>query len=164
MLQTWIKARELIISFTCGPGWNVTMFVHNSIGDFFDFIWNPSTRQVVSYAIVPYLSYHDNFADDFPGTPNEDFALIASTSFSVTGYLWHEFCTKSDDGSWLHVYVDGNNVVNKGLNSPLSACQNIWLNEGIHTITVNYFKHTGRWATLEVLMDGSLITFNGKTQ
>jgi hypothetical protein len=47
------------------------------------------------------------------------------------------------------------------------VCQSILLNEGIHSITVNYFKQqsrrTGSKAALDVSMDGSLIIFNGKT-
>ncbi len=141
----------------------MTVYVPTSTGGFSDFPWDPSSRHVASYAIVPYLSYHDNFAEDFPGTPAHDFALIANSIISLSAGN-HQFCTNSDDGSWL--YVDGSILINnQGIHSSVSACQYSWLNEGIHTITVKYFKHTGSSATLEVSMDGALIVFevNGKS-
>jgi hypothetical protein len=143
------------------PGWNVTVFVPTSMGGFSDFPWDPSARQVVSNANVPYLSYHDDFAKDFPGTPADDFALIATSNIAVSaGY--RRFCTNSADGSWL--FVDSRLlVIHQGLHSASISCQSIYLDEGIHTISVNYFAHDGS-ATLEVYMDASLITgiLNGK--
>ena len=138
----------------------MTVYVPTSMGGFSDFPWDATARQVVSQAIVPYLSYHENFAEDFPGTPAEDFALVATSAIAVSAGN-HQFCANSDDGSWL--YVDGSLLINnQGTHSPNTACQYIWLNEGIHKITVKYFKHTGSLATLEVSMDGSLIILTGK--
>jgi hypothetical protein len=139
----------------------VTVYVPTSMGGFSNFPWDPSARQVVSNANVPYLSYHDDFAKDFPGTPADDFALIATSSIAVSaGY--HRFCINSDDGSSL--FVDSRLLVdNQGLHSASSACQVLYLDEGMHTITINYFEHAVS-ATLEVYMDTSLITgiLNGK--
>ena len=42
-------------------------------------------------------------------------------------------------------------------------CQGVQLDEGVHNITVNYFKRTNFSAKLEVYMDGSLIILNGKS-
>ncbi len=145
-----------------------------SMGNFYDFPWDPSVRRAVSSAFVPYLSFHDNFAEAFPGTPADDFALVATSNIAiVAGY--HEFCTTSHDGSWL--FVDGRLLVSNDYfywhcwygnswycNRPV--CQYIQLNEGVHSITVNYFKQpadrSGSRAALEVSMDGSLIVLNGK--
>jgi hypothetical protein len=149
------------------------MYVPTSMGNFSDFPWDPSLRQAVSNAVVVYLSFLDNFAEAFPGTPADDFALIATGNIAVSaGY--HQVCTTSLDGSWL--FVDGmlkfnNNIYlnywNYGYYDYPITCQNIQLNEGIHTITVYYFKQhanrTGSRATLDVWMDGSLINLNGKT-
>ncbi len=47
-----------------------------------------------------------------------------------------------------------------------TVCQYIFLSEGIHPITVNFFKQqadlTGSRVALEVSMDGTLINLNGK--
>jgi hypothetical protein len=145
----------------------VTVYAPTSMGRFSDFPWDPSVRKVVSNANVTILSYHNNVAEDFPGTPAEDFALIATSNIAVKAGE-HVFCTTSQDGSWL--YVDGRLlVINYDYRNwwwydyPVTVCQKIQLDEGIHSITVNYFKHTTSWATLEVSMDGSLITaLNGK--
>jgi hypothetical protein len=135
------------------------VYVPTSMGGFFDFPWDPSARQVVSNANVPYLSYHDDFAKDFPGTPADDFALIATGTIAVSAGS-HQFCTVSAYGSWL--FVDGTYILNNYYYN-YSYCQNVQLATGIHTITVNYFKHTGPSGMLEVYMDGSLIIIlNGK--
>ena len=156
------------------------VYVPASMGNFSAFPWDPSARQAVGNAIIPYLSLRDNFAEAFPGTPADDFALIATSNISVSaGY--HQFCTKSFDGSWL--FVDGNLLVSNEyyLNCWYysrygyywyysycmdPACQYIHLSEGAHTITVNYLKQQvdrfGSRAALEVSMDGSLIILNGK--
>ena len=146
-----------------GPGWNVTVFVPASASSFSDFPWDPTFRQVVSNVIVSYLSYHDDFAKDFPGTPANDFAIVATGNVAVSaGY--HVFCTFSYDGSSL--FVDGTRLFDNYGTYMHPTCGYIRLNEGIHTITVNYFKQhanrTGSRASLEVSMDGSLIIMNGK--
>ncbi len=131
------------------------VYIPTSMGGFSDFPWDPSTRQVVSNAIVPYLSYHDDFAKDFPGTPDDNFALIATSNIAVSaGY--HQFCVHSDDGSSL--FVDSRLLVDhQGLHPSSTECQIIHLDEGIHSIAVNFFEHF-EGATLEVYMDASLIT------
>jgi hypothetical protein len=120
----------------------------------FDFPWEPYSRQVVINANVQNLSYHDDFAIDFPGTPPNNFALFATGDIAVkAGY--HQFCIESDDGSWL--YVDNSLLINnQGMHSAFSACQYIQLLGGNHNITVMYFQSYGS-ATLEVSMDGFLI-------
>ncbi len=132
-------------------------------GSFSDFPSNPSARRVVSQAFVPALNYYNNFAKDFPGTPpgtpNDDFALVATVTFTVDAGN-HRFCTTSDDGSWL--YIDGNLVVNNGgQHGDKSVCQYIWLSSGAHTATVNFFDIGGS-AILYVSMDGSELP-SGKT-
>ncbi len=139
----------------------MTVYVPTSMGGFSNFPWDQSARQIVSDTIVPYLSYHDDFAKDFLGVPDDDFALIATSNIAVSaGY--HEFCTNSDDGSSL--FVDSRLLVNnQGLHAASTACQIIHLDDGIHTIAVNFFEHGGS-AILGVYMDASLITgnLNGK--
>jgi hypothetical protein len=142
------------------------------MGDLSDLSWDPSARRAVSSAIVPYLSFHDNFAEAFPGTPAVNFALVATSKIVVTaGY--HQFCTTSHDGSWL--FVDGSLLVSddyaywhcrygSSWYCMRPVCQYIQLNEGVHTITVHYLKLPANrfGAALEVSMDGSLIVLNGK--
>ena len=156
-----IRYRALTSSCAGGSGWNVTVYVPTSIGGFADFPWNLSARKAVSNGIVPYLFYHDNFAENFPGTPTEDFALTATINIAVAAGNY-QFCTTSSDGSWL--YVDGSLAVkNQGLHAPMTVCQSNYLYyTGIHTIRVNYFKHAGSSTTLEVSMDGSFTISNGK--
>ncbi len=143
----------------------MTVYAPTSMGGFSYFPWDPSERQIVSNANVTILSYHNNFTEDFPGTPAGDFALIATSKIAITAGE-HVFCTTSQDGSWL--YVDemlfiSNYYWTMGYDYPV--CQNIQLNQAIHNITVMYFKHTGSSASLEVSMDGSLITaLNGKAK
>jgi hypothetical protein len=167
------KLRQPLIetmSFAGGPEWNVTTYTPTLRGKFFSFPWDPSARHVVGNAIISYLSYHDNFAEAFPGTPADNFALSATGNITVSaGY--HRFCTTSLDGSELFVdgrllfRVDNNNYWNSWYFMH-PVCQDIQLDEGIHTITVNYFKQhvnqTGSVSLLEVSMDGSLIILNGK--
>ena len=154
------------------------MYVPASMGNFSDFPWDPSARRAVSNAIVPYLSFHDNFAQAFPGIPADDFALIATGNITVSaGY--HQFCTTSHDGSWL--FVDGSLLISSQYYQYYQdyyswqmysrwypACQYIQLSEGVHTITVNYIKQqvnrSGSWAVLEVSMDGVSIVLTGKTR
>ena len=163
-----------------GSGWNVTVYVPASMGGFSDFPWDPTARQAVSSAIVPYLSFQNNFAQAFPGTPADNFALIATSNITVSAGS-HQFCTSSRDGSWL--FVDGSLLVTNDYYSNCwyysrygyywlysycvnPACKYIQLNEGVHTITVNHLKQHvnrfGSWAALEVSMDGSLIILDGK--
>jgi hypothetical protein len=175
--------KSIDFAFAGGSGWNVTVYVPASMGNFSDFPWNPSARQAVGNAFVPYLSLRDNFAEAFPGTPADDFALIATSNISVSAGS-HQFCTTSHDGSWL--FVDGSLLIRNDISSlycseylrygyywyywycmnPSSACQHIQLSEGVHTITVNYLKqkvnHSGSLTALAVSMDGSLIILNGK--
>lgn len=139
------------------------MYVSTSSGGLFDFPWDPSARQAVSNANVPYLFYYNNITKDFPGTPADDFALIAAGNINIAAGQ-HFFCIYSAGGSWL--YVDDRLFINNFYYYnyyyynyyPTSGnCQYFWLEAGIHTITVKYFKHTGA-AALELYMDGSLIT------
>jgi hypothetical protein len=154
------------LTTVCGPGWNVTVYVSTSRGNFSDFRWDLSGQNVANNVVVQYLSFHNDFAEAFPGTPVDDFALVAIGNITVSaGY--HQFCTTSHDGSWL--FVDGRLLVSNNhywYMYMYPACQNIQLSEGIHTITVNYYKQhanrTGSTAALEVSMDGSLIDLNGK--
>ena len=171
---------KALISFCAGwSGWNVTVYVPTSMGNFSDFPWDPSARQAVSSAIVPYLSFQNNFAQAFPVTPADNFALIATSNIAVSAGS-HQFCTSSQAGSWL--FVNGSLLVTNDYYSNCwyylrygyywlywycvnPACQYIQLNEGVHNITVNYFKHQalfGSRAALEVSMDGSLIILDGK--
>jgi hypothetical protein len=68
--------------------------------------------------------------------------------------------------------VDGELLIyNQGQNSTTATvCQDIQLDEGIHTITVNYFRQqancTGSGTKLEVVMNGNLIILqiDGKDQ
>ena len=154
----------------------MTVYVPTSMGDLSDFPWDSSAQRAVSSAIVPYLSFHDNFAEAFPGTPAQNFALTATSKIVVSAGS-HEFCTTSRDGSWL--FVDGSLLVSNNYFSwnhdcwyrdfwycMRPVCQYIQLNEGVHTITVNYLKQPddrfGSSAALEVSMDGSSIVLNGK--
>jgi hypothetical protein len=158
----------ILTAFCAGPGWNVTVYVPTTMGGLFDFPWNPSARQAVSNANVPYLFYYNNIAKDFPGTPADDFALIAAGNIYIPAGQ-HLFCIYSAGGSWL--FVDGRLFMNNYYSyyysyynyyPSVGNCQYFWLEAGIHTITVNYFKHTGA-AALELYMDGSLITvLNGE--
>jgi hypothetical protein len=146
---------------TVGSGWNVTVYVPTSMSGFSEFPWDPSTRQVFSNVIVPYLSYRDDFAEALSRMPTEDFALIATKYISVSaGY--HQFCTASIDGSWL--FVDGTLLVSNTYYGLYPACQSILLSDGIHNITVNYFKQQvnrmDSKPALEVSMDGSFIVLN----
>ncbi len=130
----------------------MTVYVPTSTGYFSDFPWDPSARRAVSSAIVPYLSFDENFAEAFPGTPAQNFAFVATSDIAISAGL-HEFCTTSDDGSWL--FVDGSLLINNGgVHPPFAVCQNIQLIEGMHTIVVNHFQHLG-WARLDVYMDGA---------
>ncbi len=138
----------------------MTTYAPTSISGFADFPWDLSTWQVVSNDIVPYLSYHNNFAEAFPGTPANEFALAATGNIAVSAGN-HQLCITSQNGSWL--FVDGELLIyNQGQTSTTATvCQDIQLDEGIHNTTVNYFKQqanrTGSGATLEVSMNGSLI-------
>ncbi len=161
------RSKLLTSSLTGMSGWNVTVYVPTSTGGFYDFPWDPSARQAVSNSKVPYLLYNDNIDVDFPGTPADDFALIAAGNIYIPAGQ-HLFCIYSAGGSWL--YVDGRLFMNNYYSyyyyyynhyPSVGNCQYLWLEAGIHTITVNYFKHTGA-AVLELYMDGSLITPNGK--
>ena len=167
--------KALISSCAGGSGWNVTVYVPASMGDFSYYTWDPSARQAVSSAIVPYLSFQNNFAQAFPGTPASDFALVATSNVAISAGT-HQFCTNSRDGSWL--FVDGRELISNYYSwyypesfwqmyyRYFSFCSDIQLSEGVHTITVKYLKHqfnrSGSWAALEVSMDGSLIIPNGK--
>jgi hypothetical protein len=152
--------------------------VPTSMGSFSGFPWDPSVRQAVSNAIVPFLSFHDNFSEALSGTPAGNFALVATGHIAVSAGN-HQFCTTSQDGSWL--FVDDSLVVSNEYYSSCwyysryygyygycmyTVCQYIFLSEGIHPITVNFFKQqadlTGSRVALEVSMDGTLINLNGK--
>jgi hypothetical protein len=141
-------------------GWDVTVYTPTSTSGFQDFPWNSSARRAVSHANVPILSYSDNFTLHFPGTPDDDFALTATSTVSAeAGH--RQFCTSSDDGSWL--YVDGGLLINnQGLHASQTVCQYIELSAGIHSVAVRFFEHTGA-ASLEVSMDGSPIGFRDGT-
>ena len=143
----------------CGSGflgWDVTLYVPTT-GGFNDFPWNPSARRVVAQAFVPALNYRNNFANDFPGTPRDDFALEANGAIIVDSGS-HQFCTTSDDGSWL--YIDGDLLLNnEGMHAEKTVCQNIQLSSGRHTISVKFFEHEGN-EILYVTMDGSELRFD----
>jgi hypothetical protein len=128
-------------------------------GVFENFPSDPSTRRAVSSATVPLLSFQNNFAKDFPNTPDDDFALMATTRAIVVAAGNYRFCTTSDDGSWL--YIDGSLVIdNGGLHGASTVCQYKQLPQGIITIAVNFFEHSGE-AVLDVSLDESSIKFQG---
>ncbi len=132
----------------------MTIYVPTSSNGYQDFPWDPSARQTFSRSKVPYpyLSNLD-FANTFPGIPEDNFALAATSTIDI-GAGSHRFCTTSDDGSWL--YVDGALVVdNHGLHGPTTVCQNIQLSGGFHTITINFFERLAG-QRLEVSIDGTL--------
>jgi hypothetical protein len=143
-------------------GWDVVIYVSTLPGNLLDFPWDPLVRQAVSHASVPYISFHNNFADYFPGAPVNNFALVATCNIAVAAGS-HKFCTKSDAGSWL--YLDGSLLIkNDGLNTSISEsfCQDIVISQRFHNLTINYFTNNSG-AILEVYMDGSLVLPNGKT-
>ncbi len=122
-------------------------------GGFQDFPRDPSARRVFDNAFVSDLSYYNNFGKDFPGIPDDNFALEATAFLAFVDDGHHQLCTRSDDGSWL--YVDDSLLINnEGVHSDRNICQTIWLSKGTHTITVHFFEHFGG-AILQVSMDGS---------
>ncbi len=135
------------------------MFAPQTGSSFQNFPWDPSERRVISHTTVPYLSYRNNFINDFPGTPADDFALLATRTLVVAAGN-HQFCITSDDGSWL--WIDSNQLLsNQGMHDVITVCKDIMLPAGAYIITVNYFQHFfGK--VLEVLMDGSSIFPPGK--
>ena len=140
----------------------MTVYIPSSSSDFSDFPWSSTTRQYFgSYFNVPALNFASSysFGVTFPGIPEDNFALIA-TSLIFVGAGSHQFCTTSDDGSWL--YVDSVLVVdNSGIHDTRSVCTTISLVQGFHTISVNFFEFLGG-QYLQVSMDGSVLVPWGK--
>ena len=137
-------------------GWDVTTYAGTSITDF---PTDLSKLRTVGHAHVQTLNYQNDFANDIPGTPSDDFALVAKGSITLDAGE-HIFCTTSDDGSWL--YLDGTLLVNNGgLHGPKKVCKTTSVSKGSHTVLVNFFERGGG-AVLEVTLDNELLTPNGK--
>jgi len=140
-------------SFSASTGWDVTIYVSTLPGDLLEFPLDPLVLKTVSHTSAQYIFFHNNSADYFPGAPANNFALIATSNIAVAAGS-HQFCTKSNAGSWL--YLDGSLLVkNEGLNTSISVCQDLVISQGFHNLTINYFSSSGG-AILEVYMDGSL--------
>ena len=143
---------------TSGSGWDVTTYAKLS-RSLEAFPSNLGELNTVGHAHVQTLNYHDDFANDIPGTPHDNFALVATGAITLSPGE-HTFCTASDDGSWL--YLDGTLLVNNGgLHGPTEVCRTTTLQGGTHTVLVNFFERDGG-AVLEVTLDGAFLTPNGK--
>jgi hypothetical protein len=141
-----------------GSGWDVTTYALVG-GSLQDFPSDLSKLNTVGHAHVQTLNYHDDFANDIPGTPDENFALVATGAITLSPGE-HTFCTASDDGSWL--YLDGALLVNNGgLHGTVKVCQTTSVAKGAHTVLVNFFERDGG-AVLVVTLDDELLTPNGK--
>ena len=141
-----------------GSGWDVTTYAKLS-GSLQDFPTNLEELNTVGHAHVQTLNYHNDFANDIPGTPADNFALVATGAITLDSGE-HTFCTASDDGSWL--YLDGTLLVNNGgLHGTVKVCATTSVTKGTHTVLVNFFERDGG-AVLEVTLDGALLTPNGR--
>ena len=143
---------------TGGSGWDVITYALLE-GTLSDFPSDLAALHTVGHAHVQTLDYHNDFARDIPGTPDDNFALVATGAVTLAAGQ-HTFCTTSDDGSRL--YLDGTLLVNNGgLHGPVQVCRTTTLQGGTHTVRVDYFERDGG-AVLEVTLDGAFLIPNGK--
>jgi len=139
-------------------GWDLITYAGKP-GTVTDFPSDLSKLRTVGHKHVQTLNYHNDFANDIPGTPADDIAAVATGSITLSAGP-HTFCTVSDDGSWL--YLDGALLVNNGgLHGPRKVCATTSASKGPHTVTVNFFERGGG-AVLEVYMDDGLLSPDGK--
>ena len=70
-----------------------------------------------------------------PGTPPENYAWVIYGKFQITLAGTYQFCSTSDDGSFL--FVDDMRIVNNdGLHGAVRVCGSVGLTAGLHDIKV----------------------------
>jgi hypothetical protein len=77
-----------------------------------------------------------------PGTPEGNYAWVIYGRVEITEAGTYQFCSTSDDGSFL--FVDDNRIVNNdGLHGAVRVCGNVVLSPGMHNVRVRGFQHWG---------------------
>lgn len=88
------------------------------------------------------LSNGHDFRRKISKTPHSNYAWVIYGKVKVTGGGKYQFCTTSDDGSFL--YVDGKRIVNNdGLHGARRRCGYKDLVPGKHEVRVEGFQHHG---------------------
>jgi hypothetical protein len=95
-------------------------------------------------AKVKYLYFNSlgHLRQSVPQTPNSKYAWQAYGKMKIEVTGQYEFCSQSDDGSFL--YVDTTKVVdNNGLHGADNKCGTIQLSAGDHAVTLIGFQNEG---------------------
>jgi hypothetical protein len=83
-----------------------------------------------------------DFREAVKGTPGGNFNWVIYGQLSVKKGGTYQFCSTSDDGSFL--FVDSKRIVNNdGLHGATRICGDIELSPGTHSVRVEGFKHHG---------------------
>jgi hypothetical protein len=120
---------------------NVFSFAGDSLPEDFSSLGSPAE----SFS-VPNLDFDEvDFTDGFPGvkTLKENYAIQFQGSINVVEEAEYELCLHSDDGSQMllegMVLVDNNGVQE----SPVEACELVYLAPGEYMLEVRYFQASG---------------------
>jgi hypothetical protein len=89
-----------------------------------------------------YFGNHNDLKAKVPQTPDSKYAWQAYGKMKIEVTGQYEFCTQSDDGSFL--YVDTTRVVdNNGIHGADTKCGTIQLSAGDHAVTLIGFQNEG---------------------
>ena len=127
------KSRWLMRMFK-SPSWGLRS-MSDSNWRWLDYVGKAEIREIQ-------LSSDRDFRNKIRQTPGSNYAWVIYGKVKVTGGGKYQFCTTSDDGSFL--YVDGKRVVNNdGLHGARRRCGYKDLVPGKHEVRVEGFQHHG---------------------
>ena len=116
------------------PAWGLRSMA-DANWKYLDYVGEAQIREVQ-------LSNDREFRSAVSNTPGANYAWVIYGKVHVKTGGKYQFCTTSDDGSFL--FVDGKRIVNNdGLHGAVRRCGDVTLSQGKHEVRVEGFQHHG---------------------
>ena len=129
-----VKASVWLMRMFQSPGWGLRS-MSDANWRFLNYVGKARIREVQ-------FSSDREFRRAIPATPGSNYAWVIYGKVKIRGGGKYQFCSTSDDGSFL--YVDGKRVVNNdGLHGAHRKCGYIDMVPGSHEVRVEGFQHHG---------------------
>jgi len=131
---TKVKQSTWLMRMFKSPIWGLRSMADAS-WKYLDYVGKAEIREVQ-------LSSDRDFRKAIAKTPGSNYAWVIYGKVRVKQGGKYQFCTTSDDGSFL--FVDGKRIVNNdGLHGARRRCGNAKLAQGKHEVRVEGFQHHG---------------------
>jgi hypothetical protein len=129
-----VPASKWLMRMFKTPSWGLRS-MSDSNWRFLNYVGEGTLREV-------YLPSDRSFRNVIPKTPGSNYAWVIYGKVKITSGGKYQFCTTSDDGSFL--FVDNKRIVNNdGLHGARRRCGYVNLGGGTHEVRVEGFQHHG---------------------